>query len=334
MVQTERKHWVDVAKGILILLVVWGHLDWLALTYVGTSIFSYKSYTNFAFLPYYMPAFFILSGMCSNFDTSIRSFVVRNFKSLIIPGILLGVFVSRWFRLFCEEGLRWDNFVMMNDWQLIYKGGSWFLTALFLSKCIYYAIHHSQVKVLYKVLFSFLMMIVGIVLYNRQYVNIWHYQHALIALPFVQFGTYLRTKSLIDKSWTVFCVGIISLIFTYFYDYPFLNAGPHITLQSCILFLVLSISGSLLIFVISMKISECKLLEYLGRHTLTVYLLHGCIMIPLIKVSTMAINCNFGGRFMMVNILTGIIVVCSATLICVVIDEFINRQMAFLKGRF
>ena len=80
MVSTERKHWVDVAKGILIILVVWGHLDYFASTYAGTSIFSYKAYTNFAFLPYYMPAFFIVTGFCSSFESDFVPFLKKNIE--------------------------------------------------------------------------------------------------------------------------------------------------------------------------------------------------------------------------------------------------------------
>ena len=333
-VKQERTYWIDVAKGILIVLVVWGHLDYFASTYAGTSIFSYKAYTNFAFLPYYMPAFFILSGICSNFDSPIRSFVVRNFKSLIIPSILLGVFASRWFRLFCEEGLRWDNCLMLDDWKLIYKAGGWFLPALFLSKCIYYTLYRSKIKEIVKVLFTILFMVVGVVLYNRQYINIWYYQHAFIALPFVLFGAKLRKKPIVSKSRLVFGLGIISLIYTYFYDYPFFNACPHITWQSSILFLILSLCGSLLIFTISMKISRCRLLEYIGQHTLTIYLLHACIMIPLIKVSSITLLATGGGKFLMINILLGLIIVTTSIVLCLLIDEFINRHLAFLKGRF
>lgn len=333
MVSTERKHWVDVAKGILIFLVVWGHLDWIAETFAGTNAFAYKAETNFAFLPYYMPAFFILTGMCSNFYVPWKSFVIKNFKSLMIPSILLGVLVAKWLRQFFEDGMRWDNFIQSGDLNSIFiGGGAWFLSALFISKCVFYVLLHLNIRQ-YQVFFlSVIMMIVGIVMYNRQYLNIWHYQHALIALPFLVSGHWLRKRHEMINKPIVMVFGILSLLYTYMYSYPFFNAGPSITWQTSILFIFLSISGSLLLFYISRVISISSYIECVGRHTLTIYLLHCSVMIPLVKLSL--ISGVLGGGTLSVRVLVGLLVVLVSMGICLVMDIFIDRHLAFMKGKF
>ncbi len=333
IVSKERNHWVDVAKGILIFLVVWGHLDWMAETFAGTNVFAYKAETNFAFLPYYMPAFFILTGMCSNFDMSLKSFVIKNFKTLMIPNILLGVFVAKWFRLFCEDGLRWDNFILDADLRsILIGGGVWFLSALFIGKCIFYVLHHLKIRQYYVFLLSIVMMVAGIVMYNRHYLNIWCYQHAFIALPFLVSGHWLRERQELIEKPIVLVLGLLSLLYTYMYSYPFFNAGPHITWQTSILFLALSLSGSLLLFYLSRIISTSRYIEYAGRHTLTIYLLHYSVMVPLIKLSLM--SGVLGGGILFVRILVGLLVVLVSMGICLVMDVFIDRHLAFLKGKF
>jgi fucose 4-O-acetylase-like acetyltransferase len=74
----QRFDYLDIAKGIGVLLVLFGHL----LQYggkVSTFIFSF-----------HMPLFYIISGMCFNpeKDSSFESFVIRRFKSLVIPYFL------------------------------------------------------------------------------------------------------------------------------------------------------------------------------------------------------------------------------------------------------
>lgn len=332
-VKKDRTHHIDVAKGILIFLVVWGHLDYFAETFIGSNAFAYKGVTNFAFLPYYMPAFFVLTGMCSNFDVPLKSFVIKNFKSLMIPNILLGVFVSRWLRLFCGNGLRWDTFVQGGDLEKIFVvGGVWFLSALFISKCIYYVIHQIIKGEIICFFTAIIMMVAGIVMYNRQYLNIWHYQHALIALPFIVSGHWLRKRQELIIKPTVLVFGLFSLLYTYMYSYPFFNAEPQITWQTSMLFLVLSLSGSLLLFYLARLISASRYIECVGRHTLTIYLLHFSVMPPFIKLSLMLGVSN--GTFLFVRVLVGLFLVLVSMVLCLVVDIFIDRHLAFLKGKF
>lgn len=89
----ERENWIDVTKGILILLVVLGHIPFIAkmegVKFQPIDIMGeyYGLYGCF-----YMAAFFVLTGICSNFDTNYKIFLWRNTKSLLIPSITLVVF--------------------------------------------------------------------------------------------------------------------------------------------------------------------------------------------------------------------------------------------------
>ncbi len=330
----ERTHWVDIAKGLLILLVVWGHLDFCANAYAGTSAFAYKGLTNFAFLPFYMPAFFVLSGMCSNFHLPAHLFLYRNFKSLIVPSVLMGCFASHWLRLFLEDGLSWKNFLAVNYYSILMTAGQWFLSALFVAKCLYYFLSRSiqsELKKLKMFLLSIMLLMIGSVMYNRGVLNIWCYQHALMAFPFLVIGRWLHDNSHIVKSSIVLFIGGGGILYSYLFGYPFINSTPHITWHSSLLFLALSLSGSLLIFNLSMVIARNRFLEYIGRHTLTIYLLHYSIMIFFLKGSVLL---GVDEWPLLIRVITGVLIVIITTIVCLLLDTIIDRHFGFLKGKF
>lgn len=114
----KRFSYIDVAKGILILMVVWDHLpDVYIYLLKQTNIhIEWLDRTQWLFKIFFMPAFFCITGFCSNFNKDFKSFFVSNAKSLLIPNILLGMIVS--------HSIGVGRVIM-------YGGSFWFLSALF-----------------------------------------------------------------------------------------------------------------------------------------------------------------------------------------------------------
>ena len=76
MITVNRNQWMDVAKGITILLMILGH----AAIPEPLSNFIYS---------FHMPLFFIASGWMTNWDKySINEFAIRKVKSLAVPFII------------------------------------------------------------------------------------------------------------------------------------------------------------------------------------------------------------------------------------------------------
>lgn len=326
---SERIHWVDVAKGILIILVVYGHLDYFAATRCGTEAFNFKAETNFLFLPYYMPAFFVLTGVCSNFKLPFELFLKKNFLSLIIPNIIIGVCIAQWIKLFLNDGLSASNFMDFEYSRIIFTTGSWFLPALFLSKCILYGLLRIKGMKIVPLAVCLSLMFIGMSLYNRNIINLWYYQHAFIAIPFLIFGVYLKQQTnLLNCSWIPVLGGAV-LIISYYIDYPYLNANPHIQWRTSLLYIMMSGFGSIGLFWLSKKISSCSFLELIGRHTLVIYLLHGVIMPRLIS---MTVDMGIEQCGLLMRIIIGIMIVYASIFICLLIDLFIDRHFSFLKG--
>jgi fucose 4-O-acetylase-like acetyltransferase len=120
---SSRLKWIDIAKGIAILLMVLGH----------SSIPSFLSNLIWAF---HMPLFFIASGWTTNWQkTDFIGFTKRKIRTLLVPFIFYSFIILS---IYILEG--WVDF---NHW--IYNGwvsyALWFIPVLFLaslfSKLIY-----------------------------------------------------------------------------------------------------------------------------------------------------------------------------------------------------
>ena len=75
-IMTNRKlrfQYIDIMKGILILLVVYGHTVWQAHEVgIHNQTIEMLGETGFLYEPFYMAAFFAITGYCSNFKKSYK----------------------------------------------------------------------------------------------------------------------------------------------------------------------------------------------------------------------------------------------------------------------
>lgn len=198
-IKGKRKPWIDIAKGILILFVLLGHVQYFAHAFVGIDDFKFVTEFHILFSTWYMPAFFIITGYCTNFGVPFREFAIKNFKSLIVPSILIGVFLSSWMNRFLSpNGLSYQNFLDHNYLHILQTCGPWFLTALFVAKMFTFVFQkyitwHKG----WKILFSLVLMLASTALYNKHLLpNIWYFQHALLLQPFMLAGALLHNHQI------------------------------------------------------------------------------------------------------------------------------------------
>ncbi len=77
---SERVAWIDIAKGILILFVIWGH------SVASSKVHNYRG-------SFYMPAFFVLSGytMREKLDLPWRTYIANKAVTLLGPYLLFSL---------------------------------------------------------------------------------------------------------------------------------------------------------------------------------------------------------------------------------------------------
>lgn len=120
----KRLEWVDIAKGIGIILVVLGH----CVPYGGTTF-------NLIFT-FHMPLFFILSGYCY-VQRGIRTTFDKKLKSLLVPfakyfllGLVITLIIPQWRNSYSLKGVIRDIYLASPDG--CNNSSIWFLSCLFI----------------------------------------------------------------------------------------------------------------------------------------------------------------------------------------------------------
>lgn len=88
-VTKNRLDYIDLAKAILILMVMVGHIQNVCEQLsIKDRLCQDIDYLENFWGPFFMPAFFFITGYCSSFGKRRETFIISNLKSLIIPAIL------------------------------------------------------------------------------------------------------------------------------------------------------------------------------------------------------------------------------------------------------
>ena len=108
----ERLHYVDVCKGLLILMVIWQHIPaFVSWAGVDSSVIeSCGGGSSWLFWGFYMQAFFLTNGYTSNFKKDFRPFLWGSFKALLIPYIAFALIGKGLDALFWGETQLWQKF--------------------------------------------------------------------------------------------------------------------------------------------------------------------------------------------------------------------------------
>lgn len=273
----ERLHYIDLAKGILILMVAYGHIGYQLCHNDGfDNIYMEKlSEISNVWVAFFMPAFFVVTGMCSNFCKQWKPFVVSQFKSLIVPAFTLALIVNILGVLLADKEFYLGVKVFL-------KGNSyWFLFSLFVAKMVYYKLN-KYVRSLKHIVMSTLVLYLIFVLINNflpQIPNYWCWIHALGLVPFLALGQVLRKYDVLNRRRVLFLSGgayLILLIIYLLFDIkiPRITGGIYVPVVQMIPCLILSATGAIALLKLCMKIGSISWLECLGKHSLVIYCIH------------------------------------------------------------
>lgn len=276
----KRVQWVDVLKGLLILLVILGH------TTANNHIKNYIS-------TFYMPCFFILSGWFMKKNGNIANLVKKRVKSILLPYI----FFSLIWIIFCFL----KKLIIESDFNLFkallsiilpYSGSLggnvyilWFLPCLFFSQIIVSLIVYDRRFLrLSGIIIWLICLVLGILI--EPYCSLLY--AISIASIFVFLGFIIHNfilEKLNSKSKLNYVLSIlISLVLNivcfivnvyYFNNNLDFSAGLFGVLP---IYLVGALSGSLFLILSFSKMQSFKSLEYVGKNSLVYYALHYIVL--------------------------------------------------------
>lgn len=331
-----RLSYIDIAKGVLILFVLMGHAL-LFFTNEGVNdgfLSGFQHARIYLWTPYYMPAFFVITGFCSNFNKPFPTFLWQNVKSLKIPAILFGTFlfvvsmVSHHTLsatgLLRHVALSWVN------------SGLWFLDALFISKLLYWCVNkwcRTEVSVFAACAVLFLA---GFLYYSRltgkDYGSI---AHALMLTIFLFVGKWMKKRQEVVCHPVCACVCLFLYVLAAF-SLSLLDVGmPYITNKirlewlSLVPYLFLSVTGSVLIIYLCFVVSRCRWLQWIGEHSLVFYMFNTFALNIAVKLLAPHMTNHL---LCIVLYVGGVLFAC---LILALITRLLNtRYLRFMLGKF
>ena len=292
--EKQRVLWMDIAKafGILVVLIVHGGLQLGPVTFLGGM--------------FYMPVFFVLSGMTFTWrkEESFGAFVKKKARRLLAPYLGYNLFLYAFFFIknyltagtvsaasfFPLLGILYSrNCLFKMDtapnvyFMQILNAPAWFLTGLFVSLVVFWVLMRAAGGELRKVwvMNGGVLLLAVLLHYLCPILLPWSIDCALYAVSFLTLGKTLAQYDLVEK-----CYGkpwLTALLAAVFVGISYVNGSVNMSVaeygRSMVLYLFVGGLGSLLCMEASLFLEKhtrilSRGLGRLGRHTMPVLCLH------------------------------------------------------------
>lgn len=319
----NREIYIDVTKGLLVLMVIFYHADLYPVHVWGCENLLFEKVNSACYYimqPYKMAAFFLIHGMFSHFNKPFEDLMKGEALKLIIPMYVL-----------------------------MLGGHNWFCWAMLWADALYWALNRIIQKRSTILIVTILISYISVLLkeYAPEYIfsllkcNYFIYGTSFIV--FLSIGSYLRDllKSQIHRY--IYVGGIVTyliIIIVYYLNdaHPSEINGISFTVTpvNYPIFMILSITGTLLIFAVSKiieKMKVSKIFVYVGLNSLVFYLAGFRIMSFISTlVSPYVTNAN-GNEISSLAVLFVLFIVITA--LCWVENEVLNtKYLRWVIGKY
>lgn len=306
----ERIEWVDVGKGMTLLLVILGHL----LT-SGTAL----SIWIFSF---HIPLFFFLSGYVSKIASrSVAKSLRKILINVILPyfifvaiGLVVSLVIPAW-RPSSLETILFDVFYNVQP-ESLHVGQIWFLFCLAVVQALFVLLMKINFKnrplivisICSFALISFMLQTFNVgVWYKGDFFRLpWKIDSAFMGLFFFSLGYYLRSLKLFSKflssvTFRKVVFVAIMLIVSVVVSIK-LNSGPQLKNSvnlggnyygNLIYFMLASLSGITFVVYVSKLLEKNFVLSYMGRNALPIFSSHSFFLYLYAFLLTFFLHKNF-----------------------------------------
>lgn len=330
----ERLHWVDAAKGILIIMVAMVHIIGRG-EELGISCPAIEAIVVLGgVLCFRMPAFFILAGFWGKYDMSFKEFLLKYARGMLLPLIIFS-YLGGIIHEILYEILKGSYNTGALEWPFLdISIDYWFVLALFLAKCIYWCVYRISQKQYVRLLVCIGIYAVGVLSLKAWFLpNFACWKWALIMLVYLPIGQWVRDhykdQKLLLVALLVFVAGWV------FYWWQGLNIPQpgggmkHIDLISAWPSLLLCTTGTIVFLKLCSFIKQTKVLELIGRNTLAIYIMHWWIEILAMKVMR-----SFFSQGVWMSTLATLMTLAVAVFVPSLISELLNRpKLKWILGK-
>ena len=333
----SRVGWLDVGKGIGMVLVIFAH-DHIPKT-LKTFIYTF-----------HMPLFFFLSGFLFSPTKYHRfsSFFISKCKSLIIPYFSFSIIVYIWFLFRYQIGdIDYSSSLLKpligtlignrnTDWT-VHIGALWFLTCLFITELLFYFL---KTRLKTNLLVSIALIITSFLgyLYSRFLGEPlpWNIDAAFIAVLFFGAGyvykenTQTLSHFLNMKGLLIFC--FLNIVTGYL---NFLFSGERVDMYEShyghyALFVISAFSGIMAFLIAVQKIGTNAVFQYIGRNSLIYLALHQSIVFSILN---MVFKKTLENASFLSKIWIGSVYTIIAILLIAPVAYFIKNYFPYILGR-
>jgi acyltransferase len=328
MVKKDRIEYIDIAKGIGIILVIIGHSHCPA------------EVKNFIYF-FHMPFFFFISGVLLSQRYGFSEFISDRVRYLLVPyfiiafvSIIFSFFISRHYGNYLDVKNAFMNVFEMGfgikaDLERIYNGPLWFLPCLFYVQILGYMVTSIKTNDLVRMLCVIIISISGFLLPGESPIG---FRGPLIALAFWFAGYMFNKKDFLQKFHSNrMLFKIIATLFLLIIVGFMKRIGGNIsmtnvTLNNFVLFLIGGTAGSVAILTSAMAIDKSHGIEFAGKNAIIFFGFHSLAQ-KAIDIPRILMDINLysllGGNIYLFIILWNVI-------FCSIISLSINKTM-FLK---
>lgn len=280
----KRLRYLDVAKGIGLLLVIISH---------SCGLSSYL-------INYYIPLFFVVSGYIYKEGRGYGENIRRKAKRLLVPyfgysAVLLAFYAvigrtmeetkASAFGILYSRYCLYDTSVFTENVYLftVANGAMWYLTAFFAASLVYHLLI-DKCLASKKFLAGCMIALTGITMVLNQLPILlpWSIDIACVAAVFMIVGTLLGRNSFFEKEWNIPLIIGTAIVYI---GLSTINPGINMSTReygvyqtlSVPLFILIGISGSVLCIWAGKLIQNNiigKLMEYIGRNTVVLLAFH------------------------------------------------------------
>lgn len=270
----KRYVWLDVARGIAMLLVLMGHCKYIP-TYLLYNINSF-----------HMPLFFVISGLVYRVDKydSFFAYVYHLILRIVIPYFLLCFIMVIIENLLLLPNIPWDTIRQnINGIFLAYRRhgiyySMWYLHFLFFAQLIAYPIVKSLKNKSVFFGLGILLIIFGYYFNQKVIGYYWSLDLVPIGLGYILLG-FAGQRFLFDSDYpksvlipTIVALGFITAFFAYLNHLVCGNVAFYrCQYGNLFYFIIPSLTGSLFILLIAQVIQHNAIFEFIGVNSLTFY---------------------------------------------------------------
>ncbi|WP_342042163.1 acyltransferase family protein [Bacillus sp. OTU2372] len=336
---SKRLDWLDIGKGLGMLLVMLGHAD------IPTPLKTYI-YT------FHMPLFFFLSGYLYNKEKfpSLKVFFKKRTKSLILPYLSFSFMAYLWFLLLNYIGLVNYKKNLLTPllgsviaerksiWT-VHTGALWFVACLFCTELLFYFI--AKIGRTEKAIGFFLlvMSVVGC-FYNKMVGQPlpWNIDVAMISVGFYGAGYLFKKYNKYLERFNHLKALVLLLIVNLFTGYlNYVLTGERVdfynsSLGNIVLFYLSAFSGIGAFVILIKHMKKNKVLQYIGKNSFIYLAFHQKIVFFVFSLLIQKSIFNFES---IINhpIVEGVLITFITVVILIPAVYTINHYFPFMLGK-